>query len=123
MTDTPKPTPAQRALAAFRSITLPQSITVAAIVAGTVYAFDQMADERLQLLLVTLSTLGVGGTLAFNRRAATPVAEPESAPPPPPAPTPRRVPRRDGSISDWMLWALAGLAFVTAWVQRLGWLS
>lgn len=123
MTDTPKTTPAQRALAAFKSITLAQSIVVAAIVAGTVYAFDQMTEERLQLMIATIGTLGVGGTLLFNRKPAATAEASDSAPPPPPAPTVRRVPRRDGSISDWMLWALAGFAFVTAWVQRLGWLS
>ncbi len=120
MTDTPKTTPAQRALAAFKSITLAQSITVASIIAGTVYAFDQMESERLQMLLVTISTLGVGGTLAFNRRGAT--AETPSAPPPPPAPT--RLPRRrDGSVDTWVLWPLAIGAFALAWMQRLGWLS
>jgi cytochrome c biogenesis protein CcdA len=110
----------QRALAAFRSITIAQSIVVAAIVAGTLYAFSALPDERLQTLIATIGTLGVGGTLMLGRRAGE--GSTPSAPPPPPAAPTRRVPRRDGSAADWMLYAVLGLSFALVWAQRLGWL-
>lgn len=118
--ETPKPTLRERAVEAFRGITLAQSIVVTAIIAGTLYAVQVLPDERLEWLLAALAALGIGGTVGLRR--STPEERAPSAPPPPAAP-PTRV-KRDGSAStDAMLWVLGVAAFCWAWAQRVGWLG
>lgn len=90
------------AWAAFKGITLPQALVVIAMIAGSVAALVLLPEEKLEWVkatIVTIATLGTGGTLFLSSRTSTT---------PPPGPKRIRDPE-DGSVG---VTDLALLAFV-----------
>lgn len=115
MTDTPTPTPTilERARAAWRSITTPQSLLASVLVIGTLWAFQNLSDERLEALVYLVATVTTGGAIsaavAARRRSPSTTARSE---------------RRDGFVGDGVLWALAiaggAVAWAVGWAHRAG---
>jgi hypothetical protein len=101
MTSTPPPTSlAGRVAAAFRSITLPQSLVVVALIAGAVVLALELPDDRwgglMRIAVLALGGGGAVGTLFLNGRSSTSGSSTSEPPPPPSAPPPGR--HRSGHV-------------------------